>query len=124
MKQNPMILRYDKPSPIKDDFLDSSTYENSWERYSLPLGNGYFGANVFGRLATERIQISDPTLCNPYYAPKKVKRRISCASGVNNMAELLFDFAHEGATDYERSLSIDDAVHAVKYTYDGVVQPF
>ena len=46
MKQNPMILRYDKPSPIKDDFLDSSTYENSWERYSLPLGNGYFGTDT------------------------------------------------------------------------------
>ena len=120
MKQNPMILRYDAPAPIKDDFLDSSTYENSWERFSLPLGNGYFGANLFGRLLTERVQISDPTLCNPYYAPKKVPRRISCASGVNNMAELLFDFNHEGATDYERSLSIDDAVHVVRYNFDGV----
>ena len=120
MKQNPMILRYDAPAPIKDDFLDYSTYENSWERYSLPLGNGFFGANIFGRLLTERVQISDPTLCNPYYAPKKVPRRISCASGVNNMAELLFDIGHEGATDYERSLSIDDAVHKVTYTYEGV----
>ena len=120
MKQNPMILRYDAPAPFKDDFLDSSTYENSWERFSLPLGNGYFGANLFGRLLTERVQISDPTLCNPYYAPKKVPRRISCASGVNNMAELLFDIGHEGAACYERSLSIDDAVHTVKYTYGGV----
>ena len=120
MKQNPMILRYGAPAPIKDDFLDSSTYENSWERFSLPLGNGFFGANLFGRLLTERVQISDPTLCNPYYAPKKVPRRISCASGVNNMAELLFDVSHEGATEYERSLSIDDAIHTVRYIYDGV----
>ena len=54
MKQNPMILRYSAPAPIKDDFLDSSTYENSWERFSLPLGNGFFGANLFlpKRLAT------------------------------------------------------------------------
>ena len=36
------------------------------------------------------------------------------------MAELLFDFSHEGAVDYERRLSIDDAVHTVTYTYDGV----
>ena len=120
MKQNPMILRYGAPAPIKDDFLDSSTYENSWERFSLPLGNGFFGANLFGRLLTERVQISDPTLANPYYAPKKVPRRISCASGVNNMAELLFDVSHEGATEYERSLSIDDAIHTVRYIYDGV----
>jgi alpha-L-fucosidase 2 len=100
--------------------LDSSTYDNSWERYSLPLGNGFFGANLFGRLATERVQISEPTLANPYYVPKTIPRRISCASGVNNMAELLFDFSHEGAVDYERRLSIDDAVHTVTYTYDGV----
>ena len=120
MKQNPMVLRYDAPAPVKDDFLDYSTYENSWERFSLPLGNGYFGANLFGRLATERVQISDPTLANPYYAPKKVQRRKSCASGVNSMAELLFDIGHEGATDYERRLSIDDAVHTVRYELDGV----
>ena len=115
-----MILRYDRPAPFKDDFLDSSTYDNSWERYSLPLGNGFFGANLFGRLAIERVQISEPTLANPYYVPKTIPRRISCASGVNNMAELLFDFSHEGAVDYERRLSIDDAVHTVSYTYDGV----
>ena len=120
MKQNPMILRYDAPAPIKDDFLDSSTYENSWERFSLPLGNGFFGANLFGRTMTERVQISDPTLANPYYAPKKVPRRISCASGVNNMAELLFYIDHDKVYDYERSLSIDDAVHKVKYFYEGV----
>ena len=120
MKQNPMMLRYGAPAPVVDDFLHYSTYDNAWERYSNPLGNGFFGANVFGRLGTERVQISDPTLCNPYYAPKVVKRRASCASGVNNMAELLFDFGHEGAVDYERTLSLDEAVSCVKYTLDGV----
>ena len=120
MKQNPMILRYDAPVPVKDDFLSYSTYENSWERYSLPLGNGFFGANLFGRLGTERVQISDPTLANRYYAPKVIKRRASCASGVNSMAELLFDINHDGATNYERKLSIDDAVHTVTYELDGI----
>ena len=120
MKQNPMTLRYGAPAPVIDDFLSYSTPECAWERYSLPLGNGFFGANVFGRLGTERVQISDPTLANPYYVPKTIKRRRSCAAGVNNMAELLFDFGHEGAVDYERSLSLDDAVHTVTYTYNGV----
>lgn len=114
-----MRLRYTSPAPVIDDFLSYSTSGCAWERYSLPLGNGFFGANVFGRLATERIQISDPTLANPYYVPQKIQRRRSCASGVNNMAELLLDFGHEGATEYERALSIDDAVHTVKYLYDG-----
>ena len=120
MKQNPMILRYTSPAPVIDDFLEYSTPECAWEKYSLPLGNGFFGANVFGRLGTERIQISDPTLANPYYVPKTIPRRRSCASGVNSMAELLFDFGHEGATDYERTLSLDEAIHTVRYTYGGV----
>ena len=120
MKQNKMRLVYSRPAPIKDDFLHYSTPDCAWERYSLPLGNGFFGVNVFGRLSTERIQISDPTLANPYYVPKTVPRRTCCASGVNNMAELLFKFGHDGATDYEMSLSLDDAVHTVKYKYDGV----
>ena len=121
MKQNKMRLIYDRPAPIIDDFVEHSTYqENAWERYSLPLGNGFFGANVFGRLGVERVQISDPTLANPYYIPKTIKRRFSCASGVNSMAELLFEFNHEGAENYEMSLSLDDAVHTVRYTYGGV----
>ena len=119
MKQNPMRLRYTSPAPVIDDFLSYSTCGCAWERYSLPLGNGFFGANVFGRLSTERIQISDPTLCNPYYVPKTIQRRRSCASGVNSMAELLIELGHDGATEYERSLSIDDAVHTVKYLHDG-----
>ena len=120
MKQNPMILRYTSPAPVIDDFLEYSTPECAWEKYSLPLGNGFFGANVFGRLGTERIQISDPTLANPYYVPKTISRRRSCASGVNSMAELLFDFGHEGASDYERTLSLDEAIHTVRYNYGGV----
>ena len=100
--QNRMRLRYLSPAPLEDDFSPYSTYGGAWERYSLPLGNGFFGANIFGRLATERVQISDPTLCNPYYVPKTVPRHRSCACGVNSMAELLMDFKHEGATDYER----------------------
>ena len=120
MKQNKMRVVYDRPAPVVDDFLSYSTPECAWEKYSLPLGNGFFGANVFGRLATERIQISDPTLTNPYYWSKKQPRKASCASGVNSMAEILIDFGHEGATDYEMALSIDDAVHTVKYNLGGV----
>ena len=120
MKQNCMNLKYDRPAPVIDDFLHYSTPECAWEKYSLPLGNGFFGANVFGRLGTERVQISDPSLANPYYVPKTVPRRRSCASGVNNMAELLFDFGHEGATEYAMTLSLDDALHTVSYKYDGV----
>ena len=52
MKQNPMILRYGAPAPVIDDFLPYSTYECAWERYSLPLGNGFFGA-LFQRIGDQ-----------------------------------------------------------------------
>jgi len=42
-------LRYDTPA------LD-------WERESLPIGNGFEGAGVFGGVAGERLVLSDKTL--------------------------------------------------------------
>lgn len=132
MKQSEMILRYNRPVPILGDFArhsstvnygaDVKRYEkaDSWERYSLPLGNGFFGANIFGRLGTERIQISEPTLSNVQYYKRKHTERHGCnACGVNSFAELMLDFGHEGATDYEMSLSLEDAVCRVGYTFEG-----
>ena len=131
--QSKMILRYNRPAPVLGEFARHSgtvnygagakRYENanSWERYSLPLGNGFFGANVFGRLGTERIQISEPTLSNLQYYKRKHTERIGCnACGINSFAELMLDFGHEGAADYEMSLSLEDAVCRVEYTFGGV----
>ena len=133
MNQSKMILRYNRPAPVLGEFARHSgtvnygagakRYENanSWERYSLPLGNGFFGANVFGRLGTERIQISEPTLSNLQYYKRKHTERIGCnACGINSFAELMLDFGHEGAADYEMSLSLEDAVCRVEYTFGGV----
>ena len=39
-------------------------YDEDWERWSLPIGNGYMGAAIFGRTDTERIQLSEKTLAN------------------------------------------------------------
>ena len=76
MIQDKMQLKYNRPAPILGDFAryagavnygaGAKRYEkaDSWERYSLPLGNGFFGANVFGRLGVERIQISVNTINN------------------------------------------------------------
>ena len=93
----PLVLTYGTPA------------ENSaagWERESLPLGNGFLGASVFGGIARERIQITDGTLWNPL-----------AHGGLNNAAELHLRFDHgDDATAYERSLSLDDAVASCRYT--------
>lgn len=116
-----MILRYRNEAPIAFDGLCYSHPGNAWENYSLPLGNGYFGANLFGRTKSERIQISEPSLANPYYTPKSKKRNISsAAAGVNSFAEIFIDFNHENVTKYERTLSLENAVARTVYESGGI----
>ncbi|MBQ0125371.1 MAG: glycoside hydrolase N-terminal domain-containing protein, partial [Clostridiales bacterium] len=64
-------LWYEKEAPhVNDDFYDwdwnhPRPDDDGWEKWSLPLGNGYMGVNVFGRTKTERFQITENSLSNP-----------------------------------------------------------
>lgn len=119
MKQSKMMLRYDRPSPIIDDFTDTVLEKRGWERFSLPIGNGSIGATVQGRLETERITVTENTVTNNW--TRKYRDATGCpAGGLNTFAELLFDFNHSTASDYVRELSLDDATVSVRYTYRGV----
>ena len=73
----PLRLWYDEEAPYGNEDLSwyyknnnptdtwySLNEDDGWERWSIPLGNGYFGANVFGRTETERIQITEKTLAS------------------------------------------------------------
>ena len=120
MNEN-FYLKYNKPSPIFNEFARDSVDGNSWESYSLPLGNGYFGVNIFGRTEIERIQISEPTLVNPWYLISGKEIRTGCpAAGVNSFAEILLNFNHKNITNYERLLSLNDACSYVSYDYENV----
>jgi alpha-L-fucosidase 2 len=81
-----------------------------WEEWSLPLGCGYFGVNVFGRTDTERMQVTEVSLANPY------------PHGVNNFAEVYIELGHpeNEVSGYYRDLSLNDAAAHVKYEYRGV----
>ena len=121
-EEAPMVLWYDEEAPYGQEntsFGDGgkpNDPNDGWERWSLPLGNGYFGANVFGRTATERIQLTEKTLCNDYgsstYNP----------GGLNNFSETYIDFAHafDSVSEYSRSLDLNTAISSVSYVYDGV----
>ena len=39
-----------------------SNKDREWDRFSLPVGNGSIGANVFGSVATERLTFNEKTL--------------------------------------------------------------
>ena len=109
-------LWYDKPAPnrgpVPKDWAKnwSKTKDEDWEKWSLPLGNGYFGVNIFGRTDTERLQITEVSLCNPYPA------------GVNNFAEIYIDIGHheEKIKNYNRSLVLNEAISYVSYEYEDV----
>ena len=59
------VLWYDSPAPNGGSVHviqhRGFPFDSDWEKYSLPLGNGYMGVNLFGRTDTERIQISEDT---------------------------------------------------------------
>ena len=91
---------------------------DDWERWSIPLGNGIFGANIFGRTESERIQITDKTLGNPY----RITSGSTYTDGLNNFSETYIDLGHTNSkvTDYSRELDLRTAVSYVSYVYNGV----
>lgn len=61
---NDMRLWYDKPAykmPLKAT-SGTNSYNEVWQQNSLPIGNGFIGANVFGEIVRERITFNDKTL--------------------------------------------------------------
>lgn len=104
-------LWYDQPAPNRGRESEERTAKDpDWEQWSLPLGCGYMGLNIFGRTDAERIQVTENSLANPFRA------------GVNNFAEISLEFGHEpeAVRRYERDLVLDDATAHVSYEWNGV----
>ena len=82
-----------------------------WEAHSYPIGNGYMGANIFGRTDVERIQITDKTLTNgaPYGS-----------GGMTNFAEVFLEFDHYSIANYKRRLNLNEGMLFVSYEHDDV----
>ncbi|MBE6635769.1 MAG: hypothetical protein E7617_06215 [Ruminococcaceae bacterium] len=120
----PLKLWYDEETLMENENSPSAstTGANSdigWERWSLPIGNGYFGANIFGRTETERIQITEKTLMQPTSVQKDgVWYTIG---GLNSFSETYIDFDHTNTEieGYSRYLDLKTAISGVEYTYRG-----
>lgn len=91
--------------------MRGSFYDEFWERWSYPIGNGYMGANLFGRTDTERLQITHKHLHN---------EGVYKFGGLTNFVELYIDFNHEEVSNYRRSLNLNDAIAHVTYEHEGV----
>lgn len=86
-------------------------FDEDWERWSLPIGNGYMGATVFGRTDTERIQLSEKTMGN---------KGCYGQGGFTNFAEIYLDINHNYAKDYVRDLSLNKGIATVSYQLNNV----
>ena len=86
-------------------------YDEDWERWSLPIGNGSMGACIFGRTDIERIQLSEKTLGNkgPYQL-----------GGFTNFAEIYIDVNHNYSKNYKRTLNLNEAISTVNYQHENV----
>ena len=87
-------LKYKTPAERTND---------GWEKYSLPIGNGYGGASVFGGTDEERLQFTTNVFANDF-------RR----GGVSNFLELYIDF-NDVAENYERGLDIKTGIAFSSY---------
>lgn len=94
-----LIMRYFSPAERTNE---------GWEKYSLPIGNGYFGASIFGGADTERIQFTTNTFANAV-----------SQGGVTNFGEVIINFGHLNVNNYERGLSLNTGIAYSKYDING-----
>ena len=126
--QIPLKLWYDEEAPFINEGSEKASMmagqDIGWQNWSLPLGNGFVGANVFGRTETERIQITEKTLANPWQLPKTENGSTSYpeVAGLNNFSETYIDFGHKfsDVRNYRRELDLRTSISSTSYTYDGV----
>lgn len=86
-------------------------YDQAWEYWSYPIGNGYMGANVFGYTDVERVQLTEKTLFNT---------GLYGLGGLTSFAEIRLQFGHDTVTNYRRSLNLNEGIAYVEYEVDGV----
>lgn len=90
-------LRYKTPAERTNE---------GWEKYSLPIGNGYSGASVFGGTDAERVQFTTNAFANTFRL-----------GGVSNLLELYVDF-NDKARNYDRSLDLRTGIAYSEYLSD------
>jgi len=115
-QQKSYKLWYDAPAPNRGANYSKiqaggKPYDADWENWSMPIGNGWLGASIFGRTDTERVQITENTLLN---------KGLYGLGSLTNFAEIYLDINHFSPKNYQRGLSISNAVAYTKYTQDNI----
>ncbi len=116
-------LSYTKQTPFRNDEMSlrdvrkCNIREDGWERWSLPVGNGYMGISIFGRTDEERLLITENSLSNPCSYCEDYPGGFA---GLSNFCSFYLSFGHKRVKDYSRSLNINTALCKTQYTYKNV----
>lgn len=106
---------YDRPAPDRGGVIpigeSDRPIDEDWERWSLPIGNGYMGASIFGGTNTERIQLTDKTM---------YIKGLWGSETHTSFGDLYIDFFHNLMSGYKRSLDLNKGIAEVEYDYSGV----
>ena len=83
-----------------------------WERQSLPIGNGWFGVNVFGIVTNERVQVTHNAVLSTYEKDGRCN--------LTDALEIRIETKHAAYAGYSRGLDLETATAWVKYESGGV----
>ncbi len=119
--EHSLTLWYTEPATTAQLYSGGQGYSN-WMEYSLPIGDGQFGASLFGGLAQDEIQFNDKTLWSGTNA-----RSNSGGSGygiyenfgsvlVNDLSTEFGQTSETAAKDYYRQLDLTTATGKVHFT--------
>ena len=92
-------LRYNRPA---EDSV------RGWERESLPVGCGHFGASIFGGVGRERVQITH----NAVLTGRDPGRE---CGNLTDALELVFEFGRPQSGAYQRGLDLERGLAWVDY---------
>ncbi|MDY3929536.1 MAG: glycoside hydrolase N-terminal domain-containing protein [Clostridia bacterium] len=95
--------------------FEENVADDGWEKWSLPIGNGYMGVKLFGRTNIDRYQITMNTLFNPYFFHNNKR-----VGGLNNFAEIYTEFNHKEVEEYKRGLVLNTGICYTQYKHKGI----
>lgn len=100
------------------DAASNSTVSDKWMEYSLPIGNGQFGASIFGGVAKEEVQFNEKTLWSGTNKDNGTEYGDYENFGSVYIEDISGAFGYDDATsvkDYYRALDLTNATASVCY---------
>ena len=111
--ENDLTLWYTEPATTAKLFTPDNWYSN-WMEYSLPIGDGQFGASLFGGIEKDQILFNEKTLWSG--APEVYgKYEVFGSVFAKNLGDDFYYTTKKAAKDYYRQLDLTTATGKVSF---------